>query len=297
MDDPVDRIVAVVPAWQARERLAATLDALASQLAAIVVVDNGSTDGTADYVRDQRPTVTLIANADNRGYPAAVNQGIAASLGLGAEAVLVVNDDAVLAPGAVAALAQALAADPTAGAATARLLFADRPGVLNGAGGAIDWPRVRVGLRGAGEPDDGRYAAEAFADYPSGAAMLLRRAALEAVGDLDEAYFLYYEDADWGVRAVRAGWRTRYVHAAVAHHAGWSGTRDDPAKRRYYNVRNRLRFAQRYAPWYARLWVWLATLTLAARQPVRWFWPSRRADAEAVGRAILDHVRPPRPPS
>jgi GT2 family glycosyltransferase len=121
--------------------------------------------------------------------------------------------------------------------------------------------------------------------------MLLRAEALAAVGGLDEAYFLYYEDADWGVRAARSGWRTRYVNAAVVRHAGWSGTRADPARRRYYNVRNRLGFARRHAPWRGRVWVYLATAALAARQPIRWLWPSRRRDAEAVLWAVADHLR------
>lgn len=322
---PPAPIIAVIPAWNARDRLTGVLAALADQVDGIVVVDNGSGDGTADALaaggahqagelvsnvggvgdggdvgdvgssndvgRLDPLRTTLIRNPDNRGYAEAVNQGIERALADGAAAVLLVNDDAIFEPGAVRALASALAAAPDVGAATAHLTYADRPDVLNGAGGSW-WPhRARVGLRGSGEPDDGRYAAAPDVAYPSGAAALLRHEAIAAVGGMDERYRLYYEDADWGLRAQAAGWRTVYVPGAHVRHVGWAGTRSDPAKRRYYNVRNRLLFAREHAPLTGRLWAWGATAWLVGKQLMRWWWPSRRRDAEAVFAAVADHVR------
>lgn len=288
-------LLAVVPAWNARERLAEVLAALAGQVAGVVVVDNGSTDGSAEWLAQSDAAafglpVHLIANELNRGYPAAVNQGVAYAMDRGATAVLLVNDDAVFARAAVAALAAALGAAPDIGAATAHLVYRDRPGVLNGAGGVVDRQRAWAALRGAGEPDAGQYDAGRAVDYPSGAASLLAGSAWTAVGPLDEAWYLYYEDADWGLRAAAAGWRTVYVPQARVMHLGSAGTARDPARRRYYNVRNRLRFAARHGTWRGRCWVWGATLWLLAKQPLRWLSPARRRDAAAVVYAVVDHL-------
>ncbi|MCB0217921.1 MAG: glycosyltransferase family 2 protein [Caldilineae bacterium] len=287
------RIVAVIPCWNARRRLPAVLAALSDQVAAALLVDNGSTDGTADWLRTATGglPLTLIANAENRGWPTAVNQGIVAARAMGASAILLVNDDARFEPGAVAALVEALLASPRAAAASPKLCYADRPGILNGSGGQVLPARGWAALRGAGEADRGQYDDLLWADYPSGAACLLRPAALDAVGLFDEAYYLYYEDADWGLRARAAGWATRYAPRGRVQHVGSAGTAGDPARRRYYNVRNRLRFARRHAAPLGRLRAWLETLRLAAVQPLRWLWPERRRDAEAVMLGIADHLR------
>ncbi len=288
-----DDIVAVIPAWNAGPRLVAVLDALAHQVGRVVVVDNGSSDDTLARLAAWAgpPPVEIIHNPDNHGFAAAINQGVALALARGAEAVLVINDDAVVAPGAVAALAAALAADPGTAAATARLVYADRPGVLFGAGGIVDLGRGWAWMRGSGEVDAGQHDDRPVVDYPSGAASLVPRAALVAVGGLDEAWFLYYEDVDWGLRARGLGWRVRYVPGATVRHVGSAGTARDPARRRYYNVRNRLRFARLHATARGRIWVWLATLALLVRQVPRAVFPSRRRDAAAVLWGVADHLR------
>jgi len=281
-------ILAVIPSWNARERLGEVLGGLERQVTGVIVVDNGSRDGTVEWLSRERPDVHLIANRENRGYAGAVNQGIVRALAAEVDAVLLVNDDAVFMPGAVSALARALARTPRAGATTARLLLGETPGTLNGAGGAWNPERAVVGLRGAFEPADGAYVEQATVDYPSGAAALLRSPAIEAVGLMDERFFLYHEDAEWGLRARERGWETLYVPEAVVVHAGWSGTRADPARRRYYNVRNRLLLARLYARPSGRCRAWWETALLLARQPLRWVFPKRRRDAEAVMAAVLD---------
>lgn len=318
-----NEIVAIIPAWNARGRLPAILAALAGQVALAIVVDNGSTDGSAAALRSAgarlpgptfwsgsvtvdspkgrdstspdswrlRLPVLLLANSENRGYPSAVNQGLAWGLAAGARGLLLVNDDALFESGAVAALDLALAEDPRTAAATAKMLYADRRSILNGTGGRYLPDRAWAALRGEGEADRGQYDNLPWVDYPSGAASLLRPAALEALGLLDELYYLYYEDVDWGLRARAAGWRTRYVPQARVQHLGSASTARDPARRRYYNVRNRLRFARIHARPAGRLRAWLETLHSLALQPLRWLWPSRRRDAEAAMLATIDHLR------
>lgn len=284
------RVLAVVPCWNALDRLPSVLGALEGQVEATFVFDNRSTDGSAEWLRDRQPAELLRLAGTNLGFPAAVNAGLGEARRRGADAVLLVNDDAVFQPGAVEALAGRMLAEPSAGAVSARMLYRDRPGVLNGAGGRW-WPRrARAALRGAGEPDRGQYDDLPEVDYPSGAASLLRMAAVDRVGGMDERFYLYFEDADWGLRARAAGWRTLYAPGAVALHVGSAGTAARPARRRYYNVRNRLLLASLHAPVGGHAWAWLETLWLAGRQPARWLWRWRRDDAEAVLAGVLDHV-------
>jgi GT2 family glycosyltransferase len=286
-------IVAVVPTWRAAERVGTVLRHLAPQVDGVVVVDNGSDDGTPAALRAAATAVAcpveVIANDDNRGYAAAVNQGLERALAQGATRVLVANDDAIFLPGAVAALDEALARAPAAGCATARLVYAARPNVLNGAGGEwLAW-RGLARLRGEGRARDAPL--RGAPDYPSGAAVLFRRAALADVGLLDPTYYLYYEDVDWGLRARARGWPVAYAPDAVVLHGGSTGTRDAPARRRYYNVRNRLRFAAAHAPLVGRLWVAGATLLLLGKQPLRLLSSRRRADARAAVWGVVDFVR------
>lgn len=210
---------------------------------------------------------------------------------MGASAVLILNDDALVQPEAVAILSAALAEDPRTAAVTAHLGYVDRPGILNGTGGAVDRRRAFAALRGEGEADAGQYDEAPDPDYPSGAASLIGRTAWEAIGPFDEACYLYYEDVDWGLRARAAGWRVRYVPQARVLHQGSAATAGDPARRRYYNVRNRLRFARRWGDGAARRRCWRETIALAARQPLRLLFPSRRRDAAAVLWGIADHLR------
>ena len=311
--EPGAGVWAVIPAWNARQRLPEVLSALRGQIVGAVVVDNASTDGTGDWLEGRGAAVherddgvrhdatmprvnapplwiRVIRNPDNRGWPTAVNQGGQAAWDMGAVAVLILNDDALVQPGAVAALARALAEDPRIAATTARLGYRDRPGILNGAGGAVDRQRTFAALRGEGEADEGQYDHSPDPDYPSGAASLISRRAWEAVGAFDEACYLYFEDVDWGLRAREAGWRICYVPQAWVLHLGSAGTATDPARRRYYNIRNRLRFARRWGDRAARRRCWLETMTLAARQPLRWLFPSRRRDAVAVLWGIADYL-------
>ncbi len=318
------RVVAVIPTWRGHQRLPEVVAALAGDVSAIVIVHNGprepsaasecgATDGAAGtpgvaataqlaQLRPQaaaaaahggpEPTTDVVhlTLEGNVGFAAAANRGIAQALALDAEGILLVNDDAFFQAGAVAALRQELASHPKAAAVSAHTCYEDRPGVLNGAGGRIIRWRGLARLRGDGETDCGQYAKSPEVDYPSGAACLIRRSAWQQIGQFDEAYYLYYEDADWGRRAQLAGYSIRYVPAARVLHVGCASTADDPARRRYYNVRNRLRFAARHARPVGLAWAWLATWLLVLKQPVRWLTPHRRRDAAAVVFGVLDHL-------
>jgi GT2 family glycosyltransferase len=220
----MNRVSVVIPTWNGRELLDGALASLRGQRFEdfdVVVVDNGSTDGTAEHVRAAHPGVELVALAENRGFAGAVNAGIGRARG---EYVALLNNDMELDPGWLAELVAALDADGRAGSAASKLRMLREPGTLDGAGDLVTWYGA-TWRRGHGEPDRGQYDAPGVVASPCAGAALYRRRALEEVGSFDERFFAYLEDADWGLRAQLAGWPCRWVPAAVAYHVGGATSR------------------------------------------------------------------------
>jgi GT2 family glycosyltransferase len=218
------RVAVIVPTWNGRELVDAALASLAGQRFrdfTVIVVDNGSTDGTAEHVRAAHPAVELVALPENHGFAGAVNAGIGRAEG---EYVALLNNDMELDPGWLEALVAALDADPGAGSAASKLRMLREPGLLDGAGDIVTWYGA-TWRRGHGEPDRGQYDAPGVVASPCAGAALYRRRALEEVGGFDERFFAYLEDADWGLRAQLADWPCLWVPAAVAYHLGGATSR------------------------------------------------------------------------
>ena len=244
----------VVLCWNNREILPRCLDhALASRWPhgrlEVLVVDNGSTDGSVDGWERRYPQVQLVETGANLGFAGGVNVGLADLGDLWGVALL--NSDAFAEPDWLEHLGAALLADEAVGAASPKILFAGPDGagrpVINNAGNEIGrtWePRDR----GYGEPDDGRYDREEDVWGWCGAAVLLRRAYLDDVGTFDERLFMYAEDADLSWRGAKAGWRYRYVPRAVVHHLhGASSGGERTPLLDHLNRRNRLVVVTRHA--------------------------------------------------
>jgi len=184
----------------------------------VVLVDNASTDGTADFVAVNFPDVRVIRNTSNELFSPAQNRAIA---GTGGEYVLMLNSDAVLDEGFVAAAVDAMESDPVVGSVSGR--------VLRAGGGVIDTTGLTLGRdrrpveRGYGEPDDGRYSEGGYVFGAGGVCPLYRRTMLEDVkladGEyLDGTYGAFYEDLDLAWRANIRGWKAIYEPGAVAYH-------------------------------------------------------------------------------
>lgn len=281
----------VVVNWNGASLLPACLDALARQTrpARVVVVDNGSTDGSAAAVA-ARPGVAWVPLGRNTGFAGGANVGIRRALLEGARFVALVNTDVALAPDWLARVRAAADRHPAAGALCGTLVFADRPGQVNSTGLVLD-PLFRARDRDFGAP----LAALDRADGPvagaSFGAVLLRASALRRVGLLDPAFFAYCEDADWSLRAARAGVPLRFVREARAVH-GYARTAGAGSPlQRYLLARNHLRIVARHAPVAVALLVVplvaAARLLLAApRELLR----GRPAHAVAQIRAAVDGV-------
>lgn len=250
---PGYRVAAVVLSWNGRDETLRCLASLADVVhfpLSVIVVDNGSVDGSPDAVADSFPEVVLVRLSRNSGFSGGVNTGIATALESGADAVLLLNNDMVVQPGFLAPLIRAIADDPLAAAACSQILFADPPHHVWYAGASYNPRRGHQGrnIGFGGErlpPDTPPYAV----DCACGGAMLIPREALEAVGIFDEELFAYREDLDWSLRAREQGRRVLVAPASVVEHrvSASSGGESSPTSL-YYDTRNGLVVADRQAP-------------------------------------------------
>lgn len=212
-------LTVAVLSYDGRELLEIVLPSLAAQRFRdfrIVVVDNGSSDDTATWLRRQWPDVEVVALPQNVGVTAALNVCFDAA---DTDFVALLNNDLELDPDCLGELVAALRRHPRAGSAAAKLLdFHDR-GVIDGAGDIFVWHGLPA-RRGHGERDRGQYDRAQAVFGACGAVAVYRCEALAAVGPFDASFFAFYEDSDWAFRAQLLGWECRYVPSAVAYHMG-----------------------------------------------------------------------------
>jgi GT2 family glycosyltransferase len=240
----------VIPAWNGLRYLAACLDALLAQAVTgstaeveIIVVDNASTDGSADLIADHYPDVRLIRNRDNLGFAGACNVGLEAAR---SQVLVLLNQDTRVYPGWLEALCRALQ-EPRVGVVGCKSLYADGETIQH-AGGRIEWPLGMARHDGAGERDVGQWDVPRRAEYVTGAAMAFRSDVLEAVGLLDEGFWPgYYEDADFCYRVREAGHEVWYVPDAVLVHAE-TGSLAGTALLSQAFHQGRLRFVLKHLP-------------------------------------------------
>jgi GT2 family glycosyltransferase len=214
----VSELAVLVLNWNGRRWLDGCLGSVLDQVGRrdeVWLIDNGSCDGSAEHVAGRFPGVRVSAFGRNLGFAEAYNRAVA---GVDAGLVLLLNNDVVLEPGCLAALRAAMEADPDAAAVGAKLLFMERPGTVNHAGGRLTLLGSAYDLD-LGAPDGPGVGTSGACGCATGAAMLVRRAAFEAVGGFDGRYFAYFEDADLCWRFWLRGYTVRHEPAARVLHA------------------------------------------------------------------------------
>jgi hypothetical protein len=249
------QVAVVIPSWNSAALLPALLDSLAAdgEEVELLVVDNGSRDGTLDLLRERR--VEHMALPANVGFAAAVNRGVAATA---APLVLSLNADTVLVPGAIGTLAAALAADPGLGGVQPCILQLEGEGPADPAAARLYSAGMALTADGrafetaAGERPVGAWASAREVFGVCGAACLLRRDLFTALGGYDESFVSFYEDVDLNVRARIAGRRFAYVPEAVVWHVGnasWQVGFERPgAENARLVARNRIVTQARFMP-------------------------------------------------
>lgn len=262
----------VIPNWNGAGFLPTCLDALRNQTHRpfeVIVVDNGSRDGSVELLQRDYPEVRVIAWPENRGFAAAVNEGIGQADG---EAVALLNNDTEADPLWLSELCNAAALHPAVGFFASKLLLFDRRKVLHSAGDFYGIDGV-PGNRGVWQEDLGQFDDEREVFGACGGAALYRREMLRDVGLFDESLGSYCEDVDLSFRAQLAGYRCLFVPTAKVYHR-LSATGGGPMAS-YYCGRNFI-------------------LVLAKNMPGslirRHWWSILGAQARYVGEALW-HVR------
>lgn len=228
----------VVPNWNGRRWLSRCLASLADQTrgpAEVIVVDNGSSDGSLDYLRGQEPRVRVLALATNAGFAHAANRGLEAAA---SEFVALINTDVVLASDWVARMAAVLGAHPGAACGACKMLSLADPTRVYDAGDVLRRDGV-CEQRGRRARDDGRFDEPGEIFGACAGAAIYRRSAVLAAGGFDERYFAYLEDVDLSLRLRLAGWTCRY-EPAVALHAGEGSSSQLPGGHAALVTRNTL---------------------------------------------------------
>lgn len=235
----VSDLAIVIVNWNTRDMLRDCLTSLGGEQSwsyHVIVVDNASTDGSAEMVTREFPQVHLISNKENAGFARANNQGIQAGQG---RYVLLLNSDTIVPTGALEQLIRFMDEHSKAGACGPRLLRPDGSPQPYAFGG--DPTPGYLLARGLNQLLFHRYLHDwatdkvQEVDWVTGACLLVRREAIDQVGLLDESIFMYFEDNDWCLRIRKAGWKVYYNPQAEIVHIGGQSLAQNPAAQAAYH--------------------------------------------------------------
>jgi GT2 family glycosyltransferase len=247
-----------------------------------VVVDNGSTDGTEEAIKNYKlPNMSygFIQNVANLGFAGGNNVGIKDALKRAPDYIILMNNDLILSKDLIVKMVDFMERNLKVGLASPKMYFAkgyefhkdrykesEKGKVFWYAGGKIDWKNIYSSHKGIDEVDKGQYDEVSETDFVNGACVIMRNKVFEKIGYLDDSFFLYWEDADFSQRAKRAGFRVVYfpktsIWHKVSASTGGSGSPSND----YFLIRNRFYFALRYAGLRAKFAVLRDTLRLAIK--------------------------------
>ncbi|MHB1356749.1 MAG: glycosyltransferase family 2 protein [Anaerolineae bacterium] len=268
----------IIPNWNGIKLLRPCLDSLRKQTLAnyeIIVVDNGSSDGSVQALNTEYPEVRTLALAKNGGYTGGCNAGIGAARG---RYLVLLNNDTEADTQWLENLIDGLHRYPDAGMATSRIMLYDQRYILNSAGDQYG----RDGLpnsRGVWQAYDPGFASECFVFGGSGGAVALRREMLVEIGLFEEAFFMWCEDVDLAWRAQLAGWKCVYEPEAVIYHR-LSATGGGKLASFYVGRNTIWVIARNFPPsLYKRYWskIWLAQWRIAWSAFCSWRGEAARA--------------------
>ena len=252
MHNKVPKVVIVILNWNG---INDTIECIESVLKIdypnfdIVVVDNGSSDGSGRMIRDRFDQIHLIENDSNLGYAEGNNVGIRHALKNGAECVWLLNNDTVVDKNALIAMIDLAERNREIGILGSKIYYFDQPDTIWFAGATIDWRRAVSAHIGRLEKDTGQYETDKEVDRVTGCSMLIRREVFENVGLFDENFFLYDEEVDLCVRARKKGYRNYYVPKSIVYHKISASTGESSAPvYAYYDTRNFLYLIKKHVP-------------------------------------------------
>ncbi len=245
---PSPLVSVIVVNWNGKKYLADCLQSIRAQTFSdyeVILVDNGSTDGSVEDVQQNFPGwVHVLANERNEGFSGGNNRGIKAAVG---KYIVLLNNDAQADPRWVEELVKVAEENPQAGMLACKIYLQGGSKIIDNVGHLIYRDGLNRG-RGRLELDRGQYEKMEEVFFPSGCAALYRREMLEEVGLFDEDFFAYGDDTDLGFKGRLAGWKCLYVPKAVVHHRYSQSSGAYSALKAFYVERNRVWIAVKYFP-------------------------------------------------
>jgi GT2 family glycosyltransferase len=221
----------------------------------ILVVDNGSTDGSVEMLPREFPLIVVLPQQRNLGFAAGCNVGMRHALVNNAEYVLLLNNDTFVAPDFVREMLATIESDPRIGAVCPKIYFADEPEIIWYAGADFSLWTGTAKHRGWKEVDRGQFDGQKEITQATGCAMLVRCSALRDVGLLDEQFWAYAEDLDWSVRFLKGGYRLAFApKASLWHCCGATAVKSmgagSQAIRQFFSTRNMVLVARKHLRWW-----------------------------------------------
>lgn len=242
------KVSVIILNWNGRQLIGECLDSLFQQDYhdfEIIVVDNGSTDQSIDFINNNySDKVKLIALNENKGFAAGNNVGIADSKG---EYILLLNNDTKVDPNWIKELVQAAEEDQTIGSCASKIVNYYQPDEFDTLGHLMYPDGLNRG-RGKFEKDQGQYNTQEEVFFASGCAALYRKKMLDEIGLFDEDFFAYGDDTDIGVRTRLAGWKCIYVPTALVYHKSSASSAPYSPWKIYLVERNRILILFKYFP-------------------------------------------------
>ena len=214
----------------------------------VVVVDNASSDGSEELLRQNLTDVEIIQSGANLGFAGGNNVGIRHALERGANYVWLLNNDAVADPQALTTLVETMGNHPDAAIAGSKIFYHEEPRKIWSAGGMWEKGRLHLRQRGANEMDQGQFEELSEVDSVSGCSMLVRSTVIEKIGLMDEEYFLYWEDSEWCARSRSRGYKVLFVPDSKVWHKVSVSTRQSSFLQYYYYTRNGFLFLRENDP-------------------------------------------------
>jgi GT2 family glycosyltransferase len=246
-------VIAIVVSWNGKRDTLECLESLRQSdypCLQVVLVDNASTDGTPDAVKESYPETIVIKNSENLLFSKGVNIGLSCGLQMGGDYFFLINSDATVHQDCISNLVDSLERDKRAGLSGPKIFYAGTKTIWSAGGKVRLWAGTtsHIGIRQA---DSDKYSRKGFVDYLTACALMIRREVIEKIGMLDDRYFIYGEDADFSLRAREEGYTLVFVPEALAWHkvSSSSGGGLTPFKA-YNRAKSGIFLLRKHAKWY-----------------------------------------------
>lgn len=212
----------------------------------ILLLDNGSKDGSVECFRERYPEIEIIENGENLGFARGNNVGIRRAMDEGVDYVLLLNNDTIVDRNFLIELIKVSESNEKVGIVGPKIYYYDFPKKIWFAGGKTNWLRGEVNHIGQGENDSDKYNKIMPVNQVTGCAMLIKSTTIKSIGMLDSHFFLNYEDTDFCFRANRQGYKILFVPSAHVWHKCSIGKKKIGSMSLYYSTKSNLIFISKW---------------------------------------------------